>query len=231
MVSKESATEINTLSNKKKMHKIISLLITFLLIANSGFSITDLKSKHIERHFNKKERKDLAKIVSFVDSLVLSKTRLKDINKAYHRYLDLVFENAANGDLAWAFDEELKYKFLFSIDSTLINKIWSKSTTARIIKTRDTTLYNPENFIFIDLNSRGDFVKLIQDLGENNKKYMGAYEDIQAVGGMSPIIVSGFLHKHKDFDFNNSNDRLWAAVFLLTLEESVEQKVKRYLAE
>lgn len=211
------------------MRKTISLLITFLLVANTGYSITDLKSEQIERHFNEKERKELAKIVSFVDGLVLSKTRLKDISKAYHRYLDLVFENAANGDFDWAFDEEIKYEFLFSIDSTVFNKIWSKSTTARIIKTRDTTLYNLENFISIDLNSRGDFVKLIQDLGENNKKYMGAYEDIHAAGGMSPIIVSGFLHKHKDFDFNNSNDRLWAAVFLLTLEEPFEQKVKRYL--
>jgi len=216
---------------KTEMHKLILILTTILIFANSCVGQNDLVSKQIEKYFDKKETAELVKIISFVDSLVLSKTELKEIDKAYHKYLDLLHENATNGNSDWAFGEEMKYEFLFSIDSALFNKIWIKSTTSRIVKTKDTTLYNPENFILIDLNFMGDFVKLIQDLGENNKNYKGFYEAIEVAGGLSPSIVVGFLYNHKDFDFNNSNDRLWTAVFLLTLEESAEKKVKRYLNE
>ncbi len=213
------------------MNKLILILTTILIIANSCVGQNDLDSKQIGKYFDKKEKKELVKIISFVDSLVLSKTELKEIDKAYHQYFDLLHENAANGDLDWAFDEEMKYNFLFNIDSTVFNKIWFKSTTSRIVKTRDTTLYNPEDFISIDLNNKGDFVKLIYDLGKNNEYYKDFYGAIEISGGLSPTIVAGFLYNHKNFDFNNSNDRLWAAVFLLTLEESVEKKVKRYLNE
>ncbi|WP_347839000.1 hypothetical protein [uncultured Draconibacterium sp.] len=213
------------------MDKLIIILTTFLIIANSCFAQSDMDSKQIEKYFDKKERKELVKIISFVDSLIISKTELKEIDKAYHKYLDLLHENAANGDLHWAFDEEMKYNFLFNIDSTVFNKIWFKSTTSRIVKTRDTTLYNPENFISIDLNNISDFVQLIKKLGKNNKYYKDFYDSIEITGALSPTIVAGFLYNHNDFDFNDSNDRLWAAVFLLTLEESVEKKVKRYLNE
>lgn len=216
---------------KTAMHKLSLLLITILIIATSCFGQSDLKSKHIEKYFDKKERKELVKIISFVDSLVILKTELKDINKSYHQYFDMLNENAANGVLDWAFDEEMKYDFLINIDTTVFNKIWLKTTTSRIVKTRDTTLYNPENFISIDLNNTGEFVRFIHDLRKNNEYYKDFYDAIEITGALSPSIVAGFLSNHKDFDFNNSNDRLWAAIFLLTLEESVEMKVKRYLNE
>lgn len=215
---------------KTEMHKLILIFSTITILANSCIGQSDLDSKQIEKYFDKKERKELVKIVSFVDSLVLSKTELKEIDKAYHQYLDSLHENAANGNLDWAFDEEMKYKFLFSIDSIVYNKIWIKETP-RMVSNRDTTLYNPENFISIDLNNTGDFVSLIHDLGKNNKYYKDFYGAIEISGSLSPSIVAGFLSNNKDFDFNNSNDRLWTAVFLLTLEESVEKKVKRYLNE
>ena len=213
------------------MHKLILIFSTITIFANSSIGQSDLDSRQIEKFFDKKEKKELVKIISFVDSLVLSKTKSKEIEKAYHQYLDLLHENAANGNLEWAFDEEMKYNFLFNIDSTVFNKIWFKSTTSRIVKTRDTTLYNPENFVSIDLNNTGDFVRFIHDLGKNSVYYKDFYGAIEISGGLSPSIVAGFLSNNKDFDFNNSNDRLWAAVFLLTLEESVEKKVKRYLNE
>ena len=213
------------------MHKLILILTAIMIITNSCVAQNDLDSKQIGKYFDKKERKELVKIVSFVDSLVISETRLTEIDKAYHKYLDLLHENAANGNLHWAFDEEMKYDFLFNIDTTVFNKIWFKSTTSRIVHTRDTTLYSPENFNSIDLNNIGDFVKLIQKLGKNNKYYKDFYNSIEITGALSPTIVAGFLYSHNDFDFNDSNDRLWAAVFLLTLEETVENKVKRYLIE
>lgn len=77
----------------------------------------------------------------------------------------------------------------------------------------------------------GDFVKLLKHIGNNNDFYKETHERIKVVGGLAPSIISEFLYNHKDFDFNNGNDHLWAAVFLLTLEEPVEKKLKRYLNE
>jgi len=216
---------------KTEMHKLILILTTILIFANSCVGQSDLDSKQIKKYFDKQERKELVKIISFVDSLIISKTELKEIDQAYHQYLDLLHENAADGNWEWAFDEEMKYNFLFNIDTTVFNKIWLKSTSSRIVKTRDTTLYNPENFISIDLNIIGDFVQLVEKLGNKNKYYKDFYEAIEVAGGLSPNIVAGFLYNHKDFNFNNCNDRLWTAVFLLTLEESAKKKVKRYLSE
>lgn len=213
------------------MHKLTILLLTLFIISNSCFGQIDLKSKQIEKYFDKKERNELVKVISFVDSLVLLKTESKEIDKAYHQYLDLLLENAANGDLHWAFEEKMKYNFLFNINSSVFLKIWIKLTTSRIVKTRDTTLVNPENFISIDLNNTGEFVKLVRDLGEDNRYYNDFYNAIEITGSLSPSIVAGFLANHTEFDFNNRNDRLWAAIFLLTLEESVEKKVERYLNE
>ena len=212
------------------MHKLILILSIILIFANSDIGQNDLDSKQIEKYFDKKGRKELVKIISFVDSLVLSKTELNEIDKAYHQYLDLLHKNATNGSLDRAFEEEMKYEFLFSIDSVVRNKIWIKETP-RMMSNRDTTLYNPENYISIDLNNKGDFVRLVHDLGKSNEYYKDFYGAIEISGSLSPTIVAGFLSNHKDFDFNNSNNRLWAAVFLLTLEEPVEKKVKQYLNE
>lgn len=211
------------------MNKLILVLTTFLIVSNYCFGQCDLESKQIRKYFDKKERKELVKIVSFVDSLVLSKTGLADTGEAYHRYLDMLHENAAKGNLEWAFDEEMKYDFLFNVDSVVFNKIWSKSTTSKIVKTSDTTLFNPENFISIDLNNTGEYVKLLQSLGQNNKCYKDFYEAIETAGALSPTIVAGFLNNHKEFNLQNSNDRLWTAIFLLSLEETVKKKVARYL--
>ncbi len=80
-------------------------------------------------------------------------------------------------------------------------------------KTRDTTLYNPVNYISIELNNRGDFMELIHDLGINNEYFKEFYGDIQMTGGLSPSIVARFLYNNKEFDFNNIDNRLWAVVF------------------
>jgi hypothetical protein len=213
-----------------RMQKLI-LMILFSIQVTACFGQNEVNSKQIEKHFNAKERKELAKIVAYVDSLVLSKTESMEINKSYHQYLDMLYENATNSDFEWAFDQKMKYEFLSSIDTVVFNKIWFKLTTSRIIKTKDTTLYNPENFISINLDSKREFARLVHDLGKNNGYYRSFYDAIEISGALSPSIVGGFLYNHKDFDFDNINNRLWAAVFLLTLEESVEKKVKRYLNE
>nr|WP_319267413.1 hypothetical protein [uncultured Draconibacterium sp.] len=211
------------------MQKLLFTLSMMLTIAHLCVGQNAISSKQIDKHFNKKESKELAHIISFVDSLVVAKTDIQEMDKAYHHYLDSLHVNSTHGNYNWAFDEEMKYKFLFHIDSTVFNKIWIKQTTSRMVKTSDTTLYYPENFISLDLKSAGDYAKLIRNLGKTNANYKAYYQTIEIAGSLSPSVVAGFLTNHNKFDFDNSNNRLWAAVFLLTLEESVDKKVERYL--
>ncbi|RLD68763.1 MAG: hypothetical protein DRI95_02075 [Bacteroidetes bacterium] len=209
---------------------IISFLFIGLLSCNNLNSGNEFETSLYKKHFTKSERNELSNIVSYVDSLILSKNKYTEIDKAYHYYLDSVYQLAANGDESGlSFNEEQKYSFLFNIDTILFKKIWVKSTTSRIVRTRDTTLYYPNNFISIDLNNNGEYVDIIEELGKNSTYYKALHESIKAAGGLSPTAVSGFLYYNNDFDFNNLNNKIWASIFLLTTEESVEMKVKRYL--
>jgi hypothetical protein len=184
----------------------------------------------VKNHFNEKERKDLAQIISFVDSLVLVNNRYSDIGSAYHYYLDSVYKLLDTGKLVdIAFDEESKYHFLFNLDSTLFKKIWIKSTTSTMVKTKDTILYSPDNFIRIELNTRGSYMDLIRELGVNNPNYKDIYESCEIAGGLSPSLLTTFLNQNEKYDFELFHNHLWAAIFLLTLEDSLDKKVYRYL--
>ncbi len=210
------------------------LLIIFILVFSiNGYSlnaVNEMENSLVVKHFTKAERLELSKIVSYVDGQVLLKNKYTDLNKAYHYYLDSVYQLAKSGKpKSISFDEQRKYEFLFSIDATLFNKIWKKSTSAKMVRTKDTTLYQPQNYITIDLNYKGQYMELLKELGNKNKYYQNLAENTLISGGFSPVIFSEFLISNKNFDFNTIEDRLWASIFLLTLEESVDMKVKRFV--
>ncbi|MCW0484951.1 hypothetical protein [Gaoshiqia sediminis] len=210
--------------------KQLILLIFFLMQFGFIFGQVQINTEEVKRYFTPNEQKELGKVVAYVDSIIYSKTKIVNIDSSYHQYFEILNENAANGNYEWAFNEEMKYKFLFGIDPAVYNKIWIKETP-RMVRNRDTTLYNPEGYISIDLNHMGDFVKLLKNIGDTSSVYKEIQEQIEIVGGLPPSLVGGFLYNHKIFNFNNKNDHLWAAIFLLTLEESVDKKLKRYLNE
>lgn len=213
-----------------------NLKLIFFIIVLQGCSDVNpesgFESKLIKKHFTRSDRKELAKIISFVDSAVLSKFENERIDKAYHHYLDSILQLAYNDRHLdpLVFDQEKKYAFLFNLDSSSFNKIWLK-LAPQLVATRDTTLYAPDNFVSLELNPNGEYVEMIKDMGDNNEYYNSLHEDIKMCGGLDPTNVSYFLHHHIAFDFTNPDNKLWAVVFLMTLEESVEMKVKRYLGE
>ncbi len=210
-----------------KLYVVIALL--FLMITSCSHEVT-LSTVLINKHFSLQERKELAKIVAFADSLVLSKTDFDEIDKSYHQYLELrTFVTGDSVPNLWAFEEKMKYEFLFSLDTCLFNEIWRISTAPGNVSTKDTTLYYPTNFHSIELTNLGVFAKYIHDLGEKNEYYKGYSESMEISGSLSPSMIAGFLLHHNEFDFNNMDNHLWVAVFVLTLEESLEKKVQRCL--
>lgn len=200
------------------------------LLSCSRHSKSEFGSAVMNKHFSVTERQQLAGIVSHTDSLVLSGNKFTDLDLAWHYYLDSIYISARNGKMAvLALEQNSKYEYLFSLDTALFNKIWIKSASAEIVKTKDTVLYRPANFFRIDINYKGEYYKMICDLGKEIDYFKELKLGINIAGGMSPTTIAGFLNSSKEMDFYDPDNRLWAAVFLLTLEESVDQKVYRYL--
>jgi hypothetical protein len=184
----------------------------------------------LQKYFTETERPLLAKMVQFTDSLVMANTKETQAEVAYHVYLDTIQSLMKNGDwMNYSFNEPEKQEFLFNLDTTFFNKIWEKSIP-RIVKSKDTTLYSPENYFSLSLNYKGEYVKYLKEKGMENEFYKSVHESIENAGDISPVVFGTFLLKHRELNFGDSENRLWASVFILRMSDPMELKVKRYLA-
>ena len=184
----------------------------------------------LKKYFTETERLVLAKMVQFTDSLVLANTKETQVEEAYHVYLDTIYELLKNGgSMNYSFNEPEKQAFLFNLDTTFFNKIWEKSIP-KIVHTKDTDLYYPENFYTLSLNYKGEYLKYLKEKGMENDFYKSIHENIESAGDISPVVFGNFLLKHRELNFGDSENRLWASVFILRMEDPIELKVKRYLA-
>ncbi len=184
----------------------------------------------LKKYFTETERPLLAMMVQFTDSLVLANTTETEVEEAYHAYFDTILILIKNGDFNnMSCNEPEKQEFLFNLDTTFFNKIWEKSIP-RIVKTKDTTLYSPENYFSLSLNYKGEYVKYLKEKGMENDFYKSVHESIEIAGDISPTVFGNFLLKHRELNFNDAENRLWASVFILHMSDPMEIKVKRYLA-
>jgi len=184
----------------------------------------------LKKYFTETERPLLAKMVQFTDSLVLANTKETQVEEAYHVYLDSIQSLMKNGDwMNYSFNEPEKQEFLFNLDTTFFIKIWEKSIP-RIVKAKDTTLYSPENYFTHSLNYKGEYVKYLKEKGMENDFYKSVHEGIETAGDISPTVFGNFLLKHRELNFNDAENRLWASIFILRMSDPMELKVKRYLA-
>jgi hypothetical protein len=210
---------------------IIILLFAFALISGCGFHAAkdDFEEAPLNKYFTEKERQQLSKIVEFMDSIVFSHYTASDEVIAYINFYDSICEASEEESFEGFFiEEQLKFSFLFALDTALFEKIWTKFTPKEV-RTKDTILYNPVNFISVDLHHSGEYVMFLCELGQSNTYFKSVCESIERCGGICPTIYGGFYSKMYDFDFYQFNDRLWFAVVLLTMEEPLEMKIERYL--
>lgn len=207
---------------------LISLLLILLVSFSNQNTENDLNTKLYRKYFTEQQRIELFKIVSFVDSIVLAQNRFAEIDKAYQYYYDSICKISDSSHEYTAIDGELKETFLFSLDTILFNKIWSKQIPI-LVKTRDTTLHYPKNYYSIDLNPNGEYVKLLDNLGKSNRYYKKVHEGIIRSGTFSPVFYAGFFNHEYSSDFKSISDRLFFSIAILTLDESLEKKVERYL--
>jgi len=179
--------------------------------------------------FSRNEVKEIEKIVSYVDQLVLSDSDIQDIDLAYHHYIERIKQSTIDGHSFVPVSDEEKYLFFESLDSTVFNEIWLLGNQVRMVRYNDSIYHNLEGFQTLDLNYDGRFLKYLELLGENDEFFKMAYESMEITGGMNPTLFVTFLMEHEQFDFTISRNRLWAAVFILSIEENIGTKLERYL--
>lgn len=210
--------------------------IAFILLCIIGFTLLscqsklDLKSdKQLTEIFTDSELKDIEKMISYVDDMVVEETGNRDINEAYHQLLDKMDESMKTVGLFVPFEEEEKYQFFESLDSTFFNEIWYMGNRLRYAKYKDSTYHDLDNYKYLGLRISGKYVDYLEKIGEEDKNICYFKEDIKLAGGISPAAVARFLYKRKDFDFTIPKHRLWVTVFILSIEEPHDKKMERYL--
>ncbi len=143
-----------------------TLFIIFIISFQLLYSQYEPNNELINKHFTDSEKIGLEKIISFVDSSVLSESSNSEINYSYHSFLDTIRDN----DRYFSFDEESKYYFIFSLDSSLFNKIWLIESFHRKVWTKDST-YENVSFPLLLLNHNGEFVKMLGEIKDSNNYY------------------------------------------------------------
>lgn len=217
--------------------KKIKIILFAVIIGNQLNAQESFKDKQVRKYFSEDEIPVLESIIAFVDSSITNDNN--NIRTAYLKFfnsLDSAYTfyhiTSKNEDKSFFFslNQDQKERFLFNLPSDVFNKIWTVQIP-RIVKTRDTTLYNPENFWSFSLNNNGDYLNLLKALGRKDRYYKEISKAIETCGDLCPTIAAGMLTKINNFNFSDFNDRLWIAIFLITLEEPTEIRVSKYLAK
>jgi hypothetical protein len=80
----------------------------------------------------------------------------------------------------------------------------------------------------VNLNDKSKFVNYLKDLGNTKEQYNHIYDEIKLAGNISPTLFTDFFSYERNYDFTDNNERLWAAVFLLTWDEDSDTKAEKY---
>ena len=204
----------------------------FIVIGFTLFSCQtrfDLQSdKDLNKVFTENELKEIEKMIHYVDDRVVEITGNKDIEQAYHQLLDKLLHPIQDGPAYLVpFEEEEKYKFIQSLDTTVFNKFW---TFGRVGKAVYQDYIYEDGYQFLELSINGRYVAdYLERIGKQDDYYKSENETIKMAGGLAPTTKAWFLKNHSEFDFAIPKNRLWAAVFIFSIEEPHDKKMERYL--
>jgi len=164
-------------------------------------------------------------------------TGQKDVVTAYHTYFDTLASmwnaNHSFMDRIPPIPEKEKYALLKKLDEGVISSIWEFDQFHERLrdKRRDTTYVNFTGITWLDVVPGASFNKYLSELGKTNEYYKecGAY--IEATGGFPSGLYIYYLKNHGNFDYTKVADRLFAAFFILRIEDNMYTKLDRYYEE
>lgn len=191
----------------------------------------DLQSdKDLNEVFTENEVREIEKMIDYVDDRVVDITGNKDIEQAYHQLLDKIDQTMQDSAQFFVpFEDEEKYQFLEGLDTTVFNEFWYMNNHIRSAIYKDSIYKDLDNFKTLNLRHIGRYSDYLKKIGKDDAYYQSLRENLNKAGGLSPTIVASFLKMHNEFDFAIPKNRLWATVFILSIEEHLDKKMERYL--
>lgn len=213
----------------KNLKAILTLILISVMISCQNQPNLK-KDKLLNEFFNKNEILELESMVSFVDKLVLERTKETDINKAYHLFFEDMSRKMSDSSFhIVAFPENVRYEFLENMDTIVFHEIWDMSTHLQYAGYKGTIYRDLENFKQLSLNPTGRYVEYMKALGETDDFFESLHNRIVVAGDLPVGIMAWFRANHNKFDFNVPKNRLWASIYILRLEEPFGMKLERYL--
>lgn len=210
--------------------KLILLIIITIPLFSFQWKVNLQSDKQLNEIFSKSEIKEIEKMVSYVDSMVLKNSDTSDINEAYHQFLEKLNQTIQDSSkFLVPFDEEKKYQFLESLDSTIFNEFWQMGNFVKISRYKGTIYHDLDGYKYLDLHPFGRFTEYLEKLGEEDEFYQALSEHIKISSDISSGLSIWFPANHEKFDFNLPKNHLWAAVYILRIEEHHDKKMERYL--
>ncbi len=208
-----------------------ALLIVIGCTMFSCHSRFELKSdKHLNEIFLENELQEIQKMITYVDNMLIESTANKDINKAYHQMLDKIDQTMQDSSMFFVpFEEKEKYSFLERLDTTVFNEFWYMGNHVRKTIYKDSIYKDLKGYKFLNLKRSGKYSYYLEKVGESDAYYRMLKESLEAAGGLTPSIVASFLKMHNKLDFRIPKNRLWVALFMLSIEEPHDKKMERYL--
>ncbi|MFA9372192.1 MAG: hypothetical protein ACERIH_10825 [Labilibaculum antarcticum] len=211
---------------------LLLLLVLFSCQSNIRNSLDLSSDQLLTETFNSKQIESLSTIITYVDSMVLSKTKNENIEEAYHECFDSLSNQLGDGftkdgfKLNGPFKEKEKYQLLKSIDKDVFNGIWVLVVDNQAIRAEN--MAGLDQIKDLELNTLGLYMDYLNKLGKTDKRYKDLHDFIQSTGGsMGP---STFIQIHEEFDFGIVKNRLWAAIYMLNLKD-IDIEMKGYLGE
>ena len=225
------------------MHKIIKTatmlkirFFQFIVIGILIFSCQKqsiLKSdKILNEIFSKSEIIEIEKMIKYVDDYVIESTKNKDINQAYHLFLDKLNQTIQDSSrFLVPFKEEEKYEFLESLDSLTFNEFWRMRSQVKTARYKDSIYKDLEGFKSLNLRPYGRYRVYLEKIGSEDEFYKLLKESLDVAGDLPTSTAIWFPMNNKEFDFTIPKNRLWVAIYILRIEEHHDKKMERYLKQ
>lgn len=177
--------------------------------------------------FSETEIEGLESMVRYVDNMVTKGKNGQDIDNAYHQFFEKI---AQSTEYNAPFKETEKYRFLKSLDSVQFSAVWRFDSYIDMLTVRDTVYRNLDNFPQLDIKPFSKYMDYLEEVGKGDSYFRGLHRNFEAAGGFSAGDSGWFLRNHSVFDFTVPKNRLWAAIYILGMEETYEMKLDRYLS-
>nr|WP_321450860.1 hypothetical protein [uncultured Carboxylicivirga sp.] len=202
--------------------KILPGLIVMLVVGCTNLKQTVENDEMLSRFYSADERVEMSGLLSFVDSVVMQQTHNNLVDSAYHEFFRSF--DLARYQLTSIVSEDEKYSFLEGMKPEVFNSIFMFETAENsTFLFRDTTLVIKKKAI----NMNAKYFDYLTDPGNSDAFYKELVESTKPMGGIPASLVPYYITHHNQFDYTTVKDRLFAAVFILYLEDSTKTKLDR----